>query len=88
MMTRQDNKIQIYFSSDFGFNEFLGNKAHAANISYLASAAVVVFGVYLSAQAAFRLDSKSPAIGNFSYRRPLWAIKKHINKLLYGSSIF
>jgi len=34
----------------------------AANISYPSSAAAVVFGVYLSAQTAFRLDRKSPAI--------------------------
>ena len=32
------------------------------NISYPSSAAAVVFGVYLSARAAFRLDRKSPAI--------------------------
>lgn len=32
------------------------------NISYPASAAAVVFGVYFSAQATFRLDCKSPAI--------------------------
>jgi len=36
------------------------NPAH--NISYPASAAAVVFGVHLSAQAAFRLDRKSPAV--------------------------
>lgn len=34
----------------------------AANISYPASSAGVVFGVYLSAQAAFRLDRKPSAI--------------------------
>jgi hypothetical protein len=34
----------------------------AANISYPASAAAVVFGVYHSARAAFRLGRKSPAI--------------------------
>jgi len=34
----------------------------APNISYPSSAAAVVFGVYLSAQAVFRLDRKSPAI--------------------------
>lgn len=34
----------------------------AANISYLSSAAAVVFGVHLSAQAVFQLDRKSPAI--------------------------
>ena len=32
------------------------------NFSYPSSAAAVVFGVYLSAQAVFRLDRKSPAI--------------------------
>jgi len=32
------------------------------NFSYPASAAAVVFGVHLSAQAVFRLDRKSPAI--------------------------
>ncbi len=32
------------------------------NISYPSSAAAVVFGVYLSAQATFRLDRKSPAV--------------------------
>jgi len=35
---------------------------HGVNISYPSSAAAVVFGVYLSAGAAFRLDRKSPAI--------------------------
>ena len=34
----------------------------AGNISYPSSAAAVVFGVHLSAQAAFRLDRKSPAV--------------------------
>ena len=33
-----------------------------ANISYPSSAVVVVFGVHLSARAAFRLDRKSPAV--------------------------
>jgi hypothetical protein len=37
--------------------EQLGN-----NISYPSSAATVVFGVHLSAKAAFRLDRKSPAV--------------------------
>jgi len=46
-------------------------KNTAANISYPASSAAVVFGVYLSAQAAFRFDRKSPAIGNVSYCRLL-----------------
>jgi hypothetical protein len=32
------------------------------NISYPSSSAAMVFGVHLSAQAAFRLDKKSPAI--------------------------
>jgi len=32
------------------------------NINYPSSAATVIFGVYLSAQAAFWLDRKSPAI--------------------------
>ena len=34
----------------------------AHNISYPSSAAAVVFGVYHSAWAAFRLDRKSPAV--------------------------
>jgi len=34
----------------------------AHNISYPSSAAAVVFGGHLSAQAAYRLDRKSPAI--------------------------
>jgi len=38
------------------------NKHRTANFSYPASAAAVVFGVYLSAWAAFQLDRKSPAI--------------------------
>jgi hypothetical protein len=38
------------------------NKKPPYNISYPSSAAAVVFGVHLSAQAAFRLDRKSPAI--------------------------
>jgi hypothetical protein len=32
------------------------------NFSYPSSAAAVVFGGHLSAQAAFRLDRKSPAV--------------------------
>jgi len=36
--------------------------ARTANISYPSSAAAVVSGVYLSARAVYRLDSKSPAI--------------------------
>ena len=43
----------------------------AHNFSYPSSAAAVVCGVHLSARAACRLDRKSPAIGNFSYRQPL-----------------
>jgi len=39
-----------------------GLKKTVANFSYPSSAAAVVFGVYLSARAAFRLDRKSPAI--------------------------
>jgi hypothetical protein len=42
------------------------------NFSYPSSAAAVVFGMHLSARAAFRLDRKLPAIGNFSYRQR-WA---------------
>jgi len=40
------------------------NKALAHNFSYPSSAAAVVSGVYLSAQAAFRLDpdTSGPAI--------------------------
>ena len=38
------------------------DKARTANISYPASSAAVVFGVYLSARAVFRLDRKSPAV--------------------------
>ena len=38
------------------------NLKPANNISYPLSAASVVFEVHLSAQAAFRLDRKSPAI--------------------------
>ena len=38
------------------------NQNPAHNFSYPSSAAAVVFGVHLSAQAAFRLDRKSPAI--------------------------
>ncbi len=37
-------------------------KQRPHNISYPASAAAVVFGGYLSAQAAIRLDRKTPAI--------------------------
>ena len=37
----------------------------AHNFSYPSSAAAVVFGVHLSAQAVFRLDRKSPAIRPF-----------------------
>jgi len=38
------------------------DKKHVGNIIYPACASAVVFGVYLSARAAFRLDWKSPAI--------------------------
>jgi len=38
------------------------NRMAGVNISYPSNAAAVVFGVQLSAQAAFRLDRKSPAI--------------------------
>jgi hypothetical protein len=38
------------------------NESRTHNISYPSSAATVVFGVHLSAQAAFRLDRKLPAI--------------------------
>jgi len=34
----------------------------AVNFSYPSSSAAVVFGGHLSAQAAFRLDRKSPAV--------------------------
>jgi hypothetical protein len=34
----------------------------ATNFSYQSGAAAMVFGVYLSAQAIFRIDRKSPAI--------------------------
>lgn len=37
-------------------------EAQTANISYPASAAAVVFGVHLFAQAAYRLEKKWPAI--------------------------
>jgi len=37
-------------------------KAQAHNFSYPSSAAAVVFGGHLSAQAAFRFDRKSHAI--------------------------
>jgi hypothetical protein len=40
----------------------LNERSPACNISYPSSAAAVVFGVHLSARAAFRLDRKSPAI--------------------------
>jgi len=43
------------------WNMLTGDKT-AGNFSYPSSAAAVVFGVYLSAQAAFRLDRKSPAV--------------------------
>jgi hypothetical protein len=42
--------------------KYLENKHLGGNISYPSSAAAVVFGVHLSARAAFRLDRKSPAI--------------------------
>jgi hypothetical protein len=38
------------------------NKALGYNISYPASSAAVVFGVHLSARAAFRFDRVSPAV--------------------------
>jgi hypothetical protein len=41
---------------------FQGIENRPHNFSYPASAAAVVFGGYLSAWAAFRLDRKSPAI--------------------------
>ena len=42
--------------------KFNRQEARTHNISYPSSAGSVVFGVHLSAQAAFRLDRKSPAI--------------------------
>jgi len=45
----------------------------AYKISYLASAAAVVFGVHLSAQAVSRLDRKSPAIRTCVLLPKLWA---------------
>ncbi|MFA5330166.1 MAG: DUF1801 domain-containing protein [Prolixibacteraceae bacterium] len=50
----------------------------AHNFSYPSSAAAVVFGGYLSARAAFRLDRKSPANGNFSYRQTL-VVRRPLN---------
>ncbi len=47
-----------------------------ANISYPSSAAAVVFGVHLSAQAAFRLDRKSPAPD--SYRGPPLRVASYV----------
>jgi hypothetical protein len=38
------------------------NEQLGVNFSYPSSAAAVVFGVHLSARAAFRFDRKSPAI--------------------------
>ena len=49
------SKISLYLLT---FSGELRNR----HFSYPASAAAVVFGGYLSAQAAFRLDRKSPAI--------------------------
>jgi hypothetical protein len=40
----------------------LEESSTAYNFSYPSSAAAVVFGVHLFAQAVFRLDRKSPAI--------------------------
>jgi hypothetical protein len=42
--------------------KFLKRMQTGYNISYPSSAGSVVFGVHLSARAAFRLDRKSPAI--------------------------
>jgi hypothetical protein len=43
--------------------KIIEDKEHlGVNFSYPSSAAAVVFGVYLSARAVFRLDRKSPAI--------------------------
>ncbi|MEI7526859.1 MAG: hypothetical protein WCJ95_21100 [Mariniphaga sp.] len=38
------------------------NQNNTVNISYLASAAAVIFDGYLCALAVFRLDGKSPPI--------------------------
>jgi hypothetical protein len=43
-------------------NDLIKELMPVHNISYPSSAAAVVFGVHLSARAAFRLDRKSPAI--------------------------
>jgi len=56
----------LYFKS-------LTNKHLTANFSYPASPAAVVFGGHLSAQAAFRLDRKSPAIRPCRKLPPLYA---------------
>jgi hypothetical protein len=44
------------------------------NFSYPSSSAAVVFGVHLSARAAFWLHFKSTATGNFSYQHRFAAI--------------
>jgi hypothetical protein len=41
---------------------FQVTETRTANISYPSSAAAVVFGGHLSAQAVFRFDRKSPAV--------------------------
>jgi len=50
------------------------NRNTVNNFSYPPSAAAVVFGGHLSAQAAFWLHFKSPATGNFSYQHLFAAI--------------
>jgi hypothetical protein len=54
---RSDSETEQKAMKKLRKNEQLGH-----NFSYPSSAAAVVFGGHLSAQAAFRLDRKSPAI--------------------------
>ena len=61
------HRLVVTFRNSFAeklgsWETFLINRKPAYNFSYPSSAAAVVFSGHLSAQAAFRLDRKSPAI--------------------------
>jgi len=59
-MVIEKNEIKNYINKELG-EKMKANREH--QLPYF-NAATVVFGVHLSAQAAFRLDRKSPAILN------------------------
>jgi hypothetical protein len=68
------------FDQDKNKGKLMLDKTPAHNFSYPSSAAAVVFGVHLSAQAVFRLDRKSPAPD--SYRGPHLRVASYVNIII------